>query len=161
MLIQRDLEKQKVTFSKLNPFLIQPQDKVVHEEDQDEYVNNDAFHLRLKLEPYQQKVFYQVQLESSESGEESLNEDEIQAEEQPYYTPLRINYYNQTKQIHTREIMKRSDLMITSTLSLSLFPKDKRTIEHLFRTEMDQLEVDEFLDERCAFDALVKEHEIT
>ena len=55
--------------------------------------------------------------------------------------------------------MKRSDLMITSTLSMSLFPKDKRTIEHLIRTEMDQFEVDEFLDERYAFSALCKEHE--
>ena len=55
--------------------------------------------------------------------------------------------------------MKRSDLMITSTLSMSLFPKDKRQIEHLFRTEMDQQEIDEYLDEKCAFNALVKEHE--
>jgi hypothetical protein len=32
------------------------------------------------------------------------------------------------KQLHLNEIFKRSDIVITSTLSLNLFPKDNRKI---------------------------------
>lgn len=50
VLIQRERERQKVQFSKMNPFLITPEEKALqNEEEQDEYVNNDAFHIRLKL----------------------------------------------------------------------------------------------------------------
>ena len=53
VLIERDLEWQRAQFSKMNPFLIRPEDRVIkNEDDQDEYINNDAFHIRLKLEPY-------------------------------------------------------------------------------------------------------------
>jgi hypothetical protein len=46
-------------------------------------------------DPYQQKKEFKVEIESEEE-DESLNEDEIQAEQQPYYTPSRIGYYQQT-----------------------------------------------------------------
>jgi hypothetical protein len=42
-------------------------------------------------EPYQQKTFYQIEYETSDE-DESPNEDEIQAQEQPFYTPTRIGY---------------------------------------------------------------------
>jgi len=41
--------------------------------------------------PYQQKFFFEFEKESSEEYV-SLNEDELQAEQQPFYTPARINY---------------------------------------------------------------------
>ena len=107
----------------MNQFLKKP-DSIWKQED--DFVNNEAFRERFQFWPYQQKFIYKVPLESSDPEEESLNEDEIQAEEQPFYTPSRVNYYHQTKQLYTRETMKRSDMMITSTLSMSLFPKDKR-----------------------------------
>ena len=47
--------------------------------------------------------------------------------------------------------------MITSTLSLSLFPKDKRQIEKFDRTRMTYEELKEFQDERNAFKAMSKE----
>jgi hypothetical protein len=58
----------------------------------------------------------------------------------------------------TKEIAKRSDIMITSTLSMSLFPKDKRLIDSHFRYEMDAAAVHAFVDERNAFKALLKQH---
>ena len=97
-------------------------------------------------------------METTEEEEESLNEDEIQAQEQPYLTPARLNYEQQTKQMWTKEIAKRSDIMITSTLSMSLFPKDKRLIDSHFRYEMDPAAVHDFVDERNAFKALLKQH---
>ena len=48
--------------------------------------------------------------------------------------------------------------MITSTLSLSLFPKDKRKIKDHVRVEMNQDDVDEYIDEKNAFRSMDKEH---
>lgn len=47
--------------------------------------------MRNKWLPYQQKFVYNYDRESSEE-QESLNEDELQAEQQPYFTPTMINY---------------------------------------------------------------------
>lgn len=47
--------------------------------------------MKNKWLPYQQKFVYNYDRESSEE-QESLNEDELQAEQQPYFTPTRINY---------------------------------------------------------------------
>jgi hypothetical protein len=58
----------------------------------------------------------------------------------------------------TKEIAKRSDIMITSTLSMNLFPKDKRLIDSHFRYEMKAAAVHSFVDERNAFKALLKQH---
>ena len=55
--------------------------------------------------------------------------------------------------------MKRSDIMITSTLSMSIFPKDKRAIQNQYFALMKEESLIDYLDERNAFNALVKEHE--
>jgi len=51
---------------------------------------------------------------------------------------------------------KRADVMITSTLSMSLFPKDRRQVAVRDRISMDQEAVDEYVDEKSAFKSLVK-----
>ena len=56
-------------------------------------------------------------------------------------------------------MMKRSDIMITSTLSMSIFPKDKRAIQNQYFALMEEEALIDYLDERNAFNALVKEHE--
>lgn len=70
-----------------------------------------------------------------------------------------MNYEKQTKQIYTQEIAKRSDIMITSTLSISLFPKDKRLVEKILRVKMGPEEVKDYIDEKCAFQSMVKENQ--
>lgn len=59
----------------------------------------------------------------------------------------------------TGELAKRSDIMITSTLSISMFPKDKRFIQARKRAEfqMNRKKLQEYVDEKNAFNALVKE----
>lgn len=52
---------------------------------------NELPYIKNVWNPYQQKCFFQVEIESSEE-DESLNEDELQAQEQPFYTPMRIGY---------------------------------------------------------------------
>ena len=70
-----------------------------------------------------------------------------------------MNYEKQTKQLYTQEIAKRSDIMITSTLSISLFPKDKRLVEKILRVKMGPEEVKDYIDEKCAFQSMVKENQ--
>ena len=43
-------------------------------------------------------------------------------------TPTNINFHPLTKQLDIPSLMKRSDILITSTLTMSIFPKDKRAI---------------------------------
>lgn len=56
------------------------------------------------------------------------------------------------------ELGRRSDIMITSTLSMSIFPKDQRVIKAVAFAKMNQEELNDYIDEKQAFKALVKEH---
>lgn len=44
-------------------------------------------------------------------------------------------------QIKTNEVAKRSDIVITSTISINLFPKDKRLISRQYRALMSDEQV--------------------
>jgi hypothetical protein len=74
---------------------------------------------RSQWEPYQQKVWYDIQPDSSEmeDSDDMINEDILFAQEQPYVTPTSICFKELLKQVPTEELAKRSDIMITSTLS--------------------------------------------
>jgi hypothetical protein len=105
-------------------------------------------------------VYYDVVQDSSdmtENEEDEINEDLLFAQEQPYVTPTSIAYKELLKQVPTEELAKRSDIMITSTLSMSIFPKDKRIIMHQKRALMSRAELREYLDEKQAFQAMCKE----
>ena len=56
------------------------------------------------------------------------------------------------------EILKRSDISITSTLSLNLFPKDQRKINNLNYYKMTEHDYFLFLNEKNFFKKLEKEH---
>jgi hypothetical protein len=60
--------------------------------------------------------------------------------------------------MHTHEICKRADVLITSTLSVNMFPKDKRTMVAHDRITMDQDQYDDFVDERSLFRSMMKEN---
>ena len=108
---------------KKNPYLKIP------ENTEEKLMNYDG-PIRTEFDPYQQKVWYQVEEDSSEISDEqnSTDEDIIFAAEQPYMTPTNINFRPLTKQLDIPSLMKRSDILITSTLTMSIFPKDKRAI---------------------------------
>lgn len=67
----------------------------------------------------------------------SANEDQICLMEQPYETPSRIQFKEYLKHLNLHEIFKRSDITITSTLSLNLFPKDKRKKTNIVLNQMN------------------------
>ena len=48
--------------------------------------------------------------------------------------------------------------MITSTISVSLFPIDNRKISTIVRTDMGKQQLQEYLDEKNAFRAMTKAH---
>ena len=56
----------------------------------------------------------------------SENEDDLQAQRQPYETPTAIAYDKMLNHTQILELARRSDIMITSTLSFNLITKDKR-----------------------------------
>jgi len=88
--------------------------------------------------PYQGKVVYDIQEEDSDyEFSEDQNEDALMEQEQPYETTAGIAYKEILKQLPTGELAKRSDIMITSTLSMSMFPKDKRIIMNKKRADMN------------------------
>jgi hypothetical protein len=114
--------------------------------------------VRSQFEPYQQKINYTWKEDSSEIDVESDEEDAMQAQEQPYETAASIAYDKLLKQIYIKEKTKRSDVILSSTLAVSLFPKDQRKIEHKFRSEMSEAKIREFVDEKNAFNAMLREH---
>ena len=79
--------------------------------------------------------------------------------EQPYATPTSVNYGPLLKQIAIQELARRSDVLITSTLSMTMYPKDKRMINLKKRALLSKNEIQDYIDERSAFQAMVKEHE--
>jgi len=66
-------------------------------------------------------------------------------------TPTSLGYRMMLKQIPIEELAKRSDIMITSTLSMSIYPKDKRVIESQKRALFTRTQLREYIDEKCAF----------
>ena len=110
--------------------------------------------------PYQQKVEYDAVADSSDAGDESNqspNEDDLCAQEQPYETPTSIAYQPWLKQIPIVELARRSDIVITSTLSQNLIAKDKRLINEKCFALMKKSELREYIDELNAFKAMAKE----
>lgn len=142
-----------------NKYLQRPgpnqEEEVVVEEGEQEETNI----IRHQYRPYQQKTCYLV-VDSSEGkadGDSSTDEDDLCAQEQPYETPASIAYKPLLNQVPINELARRSDIVITSTLSLNLIAKDKRLIKNKMRALMSAEEINEYIDASNAFTAMVKE----
>ena len=82
--------------------------------------------IRSTFDPYQLKICYDIKSDSSELDDEEENmfivENKQFAEEQPYMTPTRSGYKLFLKQLSSKDLCRRSDITITSTLSMGIFP---------------------------------------
>lgn len=109
--------------------------------------------------PFQQKVEYRVEEDTSisQDSDELMDEDILFAQEQPYVTPTGIGFKPLLRQLPVQELAKRSDIMITSTLSMSIFSKDKREISQLKRACMKRKDIRQLVHEKNEFLALAKE----
>lgn len=90
---------------------------------------------------------------------ETTDEDILFANKQPFMTTTKVGYDALLKQVRIPEFTKRSDIMITSTLSMSIFPKDKRMIQNVHLANMNEDELVEYIDQKNAFKAHSKEYE--
>ena len=115
-----------------------------------------------QFKPFQCKVQYNAQEESSELESEELDsfklEDKQVAQAQPYETVTQVSYKDVLKSLPFEELCRRSDVMITSTLSLSIFPKDQRFINNYVVQTMAQPDIDHYIDEKKAFNAYKQQH---
>jgi hypothetical protein len=68
-----------------------------------------------------------------------------------------VAYKPLLNQIKTEEIAKRSDIVITSTMSVSLFPKDKRIINTKYRALFSQKQRQKYVEDRAEFNSTYKE----
>jgi hypothetical protein len=153
---QRLLQQDIMNRIELNKFLKLP---LRYQETVDPDFADNGF-VKTAWLPYQQKVEYDAVADSSEVGdgsEESPNEDDLCAQEQPYETPTSIAYQPWLKQIPIVELARRSDIVITSTLSQNLIAKDKRLINEKCFALMKKSELREYIDELNAFKAMAKE----
>ena len=85
--------------------------------------------------------------DSSELNEDSSvspDDDDRCAEEQPYLTPAQINYHKDLDHVHINEIAKRSDIVISSTLSFNMIPKDTRIISHIHKVNINKEDLLEY-----------------
>lgn len=115
--------------------------------------------IRIPFNPFQQKVCYRVEEDTSisQDSDQLLDEDILFAAEQPYVTPTGIGFKKLLRQLPVEELAKRSDIMITSTLSMSLFAKDDREVNRLKIALMSHKEIREVVAERHSFNAVSKE----
>ena len=95
VLQQRQVEKEKTALHRTNHFMKLPAGLRAPLAD----AHEDRQYVKNVWAPHQQKFEYRVQLATTEEEEASPDEDEIQAQEQPYFTATRINYLPQTTQV--------------------------------------------------------------
>ena len=87
-----------------------------------------------------------------------MDVDELHYEEdQPYETPTRIRYEKLIRQAKIDRFAKRSDIILTSTIALNLFPTDPRRISKVHFASMGEEEIREYLDSKNNFNALIKD----
>jgi len=81
--------------------------------------------------------------------------------EQPYETITSIGYSEYLKGVPTESVARRSDIMVTSTISMNIFPIDRRQISQVQRVQMGKDDLIQYIDEHNAFKAMCKENEYT
>ena len=146
-------------FLKLNKLNLRNLRKDPEEEEEEEVQSPRP--LKPPFKPYQLKVYFQVDEDSSalEDDEDvKASEAHIFQQEQPYVTATNHGFKEMLKQLPTQEIGRRSDMTVTSTLSLSLIPKDNREIIHHHRARLSYKQLQNYIDERNTFLAMKKEH---
>jgi len=109
-----------------------------------------------KCTPYQSKAYYKIIVNDQEmSDSEEDDEEYMMGMAQPYDTVMNIGYNYYLTHLPTKFIFKRSDILVSSTLSITLSPiQFGNEKKHL--AEMDSEEVKEWVDRRHEY----KAHEI-
>jgi len=83
----------------------------------------DKLYIKPQFEPWQLKNFYEIKNEE-QIDFESDDEDALILALQPYDTVMNVGYSHLLTQIPTKFRARRSDIIVSSTLSITLSPCD-------------------------------------
>ena len=117
---RRNLLNLKESLSKQNPFIAAPEndDVVSRYEGKQEESYIAPVH-----DPYQLKTIYQVK-NVEEIEFDSDDEDALILQQQPFETIQQTGFFDYLTQLNTKFIARRSDIIVSSTLSITLTPED-------------------------------------
>lgn len=71
------------------------------------------------------KTCYRINKAETFDDDTSENEDDLQEMTQPYETVMNIGYKHHLTHLPTRFIFRRSDILVSSTLSVTLTPIER------------------------------------
>ena len=108
-------------------------------------------------QPFQQKV--ELVVTSDDEPENEEERENLRFIDQPYNTVHQIGWSKLLNHLPTKQITRRSDIMVTSTLSFSLFPK-RILVPGTNFALMTQEDIDQYLKKRSEIRAKC-EHSIT
>lgn len=117
----RNKVRQKQYLSKKNPFIAPPQDE--NEANQLYKGSQDDTYIRSYFDSYQLKTIYRIK-DQAEVELDSDDEDALIFQPQPYETTVSVGYKDFLNHLTTKFIARRSDIIVSSTLSITLTPVD-------------------------------------
>jgi hypothetical protein len=103
-------------------------------------------------DPYQMKCVYQIKKTEEEIFSDDSDIDDLQDQPQPYETITNIGYKYHLTQLPTKFVARRSDIIVSSTLSFTLTPEDNNALKKNL-VEMTEQERALWIDNRHRFNA--------
>lgn len=133
---RRILLNQKEYLNKINPFIAAPKDDIeagIYEGAEEEsYITTifDAYQLKTNA---QHKAVEEVEFDSDD-------EDAIVLAQQPYETIMQTGFADYLNHLSTKFIARRSDIIVSSTLSVTLTPQGEEfEPAHFARIDSDDI----------------------
>ena len=115
----RNKETAKKIGRQTNPYIAEP--KV--EETASEISEEDQLNIKPVWQPPQLKSIYSI-IPKVEFEIDEDDEDALILERQPYETVMNVGFENLLTHINTKFLARRSDIIVSSTLSITLTPAD-------------------------------------
>ena len=92
-----------------------------------------------RCEPWQQKSVYKIIKDEPLDSDSEENLDDMQDEPQPFETVTSIGYSNHLSHLETKLLCKRSDILVSASLSFTLTPLvTGRQKSHLVQMDDDR-----------------------
>ena len=128
---------------KKNKFIKPPKTEAV-----DEYADGDEGQIIENLfEPYKLKNQYKIE-HKEEIDFDNDEENALLLGSQPYETVTSIAFGDYLNHLPTKFVARRSDIIVSSTLSITLTPTDEKYVEPLHLAKAEEDEIREYVDKR-------------
>ena len=117
---RRNLLNLKESLSKQNPFIAAPESEEVFDRYEGE---EEETYIAPVHDPYQMKTIYKVK-DVQEVELDSDDEDALILQQQPFETIQQTGFSSYLNHLDTKLIARRSDIIVSSTISITLTPQD-------------------------------------